>query len=520
MATVPKIDSNITGLAYAEEAALGYLPGEGGYGGTPKWYRLNPNSYSDFGGEVVTVAPNPINPSRQRRKGVTTDLNANGGFNHNITFENLTDLMQGVMFADIRAKGQEAVTAVDASGAPDVYEVAATAGFVVGNLIKGRGFSNSANNGVNVVTAVTLNTSVGVADASLTTEASPPSDADIVVVGYQFGDADAEIDATGNLPKLVSNGGGLADFTTLGLVVGQWVYIGGDVSANNFAGATNNGFKRIRSIAADGITFDKSDGVMTNEVAAAGKTVRLFYGDVLRNETGSLIKRRTYNVERTLGAPDDSLPAQIQSEVLIGAVPKEFTLNIPQANLANVDLTFVATDNAQRDGATGPKQASVAEFRAASEYNTSSDIGRIRLAVVSDVNEAPSALFAYVTEATITINNNVTPNKAVGVLGAFDVTAGTFTVSGSLTAYFASVAATQQVRNNGSVTLDVSFVKDNTAMVFDMPLISLGDGRLKVEVDQPITLPLNTDASSGQDVDENLDHTLLVTYFHYVPNAA
>ena len=52
MAQVPKIDSNITGLAYAEEAQLGLLPGEGGLPGSPVWNRLNPNSYNDFGGEI------------------------------------------------------------------------------------------------------------------------------------------------------------------------------------------------------------------------------------------------------------------------------------------------------------------------------------------------------------------------------------------------------------------------------------------------------------------------------------
>lgn len=519
MAQVNKIDSNITGLAYAEESQLGLLPGEGGLGGTPVWYRLNPNSYNDFGGEIITVAPNPINPSRQRRKGVTTDLNASGGFNHNLTFENLTDLMQGVMFADIRAKGEQVVTAVDTDTVnPDEYEVADTSGFIVNNLIIGRGFANSANNALNVVTAVTSNVSVEVADGQLVAEASPPTGADIKVVGHQFAADDLNVVVTGDFATITSDAS--FDFTTLGLVAGQWIFVGGDTAGTRFTTAANNGFKRIRSISASGIVIDKSDLDMVAESLSGGETVQIFYGDVLRNETGSLIVRRTYNVERTLGAPDDASPNDIQSEVLIGAVPNEFTLNVPQAELANVDISFVATDNQQRDSTTGEKQSSVQTFRAASEYNTSSDVGRIRLATVSTSDEAPDALFAYVTEITLSINNNVTPNKAVGTLGAFDVTAGTFAVSGNITAYFADVAATQAVRNNSDVTLDLSFVKDNTAMVFDLPLISLGDGRLNVEVDQPITLPLTTDAASGEDVDAGLDHTLLITYFHYVPNAA
>lgn len=517
MAQVPKIDSNITGLAYAQEAELGLLPGEGGLGGTPTWYRLEPNSYDDFGGEITTIAPNPINPSRQRRKGVTTDLDASGGFNHNLNFHNLTDLMQGFMFADIRRKGRVAVTAVDIDALnPDEYEVAATAGFLVGSLIRGVGFTNAANNGMNVVAAVVSNVSVEVATGTLVAEPTPPADAYITVVGYEATAADITVDVSGSLPRLLSTA---LNFTTLGLVPGQWIFVGGDAAGNRFVNAVNNGFKRIRSISANVIVLDKSYTTMIAD-AGTGITLRMFFGDVLRNETGALIKRRSYNVERLLGAPDSAQPAQIQSEVLKGAVANEFTLNVPSAELATVDLSFVATDNEQREGTVGPKQSSVKTFPAAKEYNTSSDVGRIRLAIVSQSNANPDALFAYVTEATVSINNNVTPNKAVGVLGAFDVTAGTFEVSGELTAYFSNVAAVQAVRNNSDVTLDISFIKDNQGIIYDLPLIALGDGRLAVEVDQPITLPLQTDAASGQDVAQTLDHTLLITYFNYLPNAA
>lgn len=507
---VNKIDSNITGLAFAEEAQLGCLPGEQGLPGTPEWFSLFPNSYNDFGGEIVTVAPNPINPSRQRRKGVTTDLNASGGFNQNLTFSSMSNIMQGIMFADVREKGYEEPTDV----AIGDYNVVDTAGFLVGSLIKGQNFLLAANNGLDVVTAVVLDTNVSATQAVL--EAVPPSRANIRVVGFEAATGDINVDMTASLPQLTST---VLDFTTLGLVPGQWIFVGGDTASDQFANAENNGFKRIRSVDTNSIVIDKSDITMVAETAAA-IDLRLFFGDVLRNETGSLIKRRSYNVERLLGAPDDTLPAEIQSEVLIGAVANEFTLNVPSAELLNADVTFLATDNEQREGSTGPKQTSVIAPFVAKEYNTSSDVSRIRLSTVSDVDASADPLFAFVTEATITINNNVSPNKAVGVLGAFDMTAGTFTVSGNLTAYFSNVTAILAVRNNSDVSLDMGFVRDNQGLIFDMPLISLGDGRLTIEIDQPITLPLATDAASGEDVSENLDHTLLVTYFNYLPNAA
>ena len=137
---------------------------------------------------------------------------------------------------------------------------------------------------------------------------------------------------------------------------------------------------------------------------------------------------------------------------------------------------------------------------------------RLKLNIVDPVTLNPTSLFAYVSEATIAINNNVTPNKAVGVLGAFDATAGDFETSGSITAYFADVAAVQAVRNNADVALSMIMAQDNSATVFDVPLLSLGGGRVTVEKDNPITIPLETNGAECPN-----GYTMLSSFLPYVP---
>ena len=358
-------------------------------------------------------------------------------------------------------------------------------------------------------------TTIEVLGSTLVTE-TPPATANIVNVGLQGTAGDLDVDATGNLPTLTST---TIDFTTLGLIPGEWIFIGGDLAADQFTNAVNNGFARIRSIAATILTLDKTPATMVTE-ASTTETIRLFFGRVLKNETGTLIKRRTYQLERTLGAPDDTLPAEIQAEYVEGAVPSEFTLNVASADKLTADLAFVGIDNTQIDGPTSLKSGTRPAIVEADAFNTSSDFTRIKLSTVSSVDSNVTALFAFATEISININNNLTPNKAVSVLGAFDVTAGQFVVSGSLTAYFSNVSAVSAVRNNANITIDLIMAKSNAGIAIDIPLITLGDGRLNVEQDQAITLPLSLAAASGVSIVATLDHTLLMVFFDFLPTTA
>ena len=509
MALVNKIDSNITGLRYAEEASIKTLPG------SPVWYPLEPNSYSDFGGEITTIARDPINPSRQRKKGVTTDLDATGGFNTDLTQKNVQDLMQGFMYADARHKvqfgGAGEITNVDGTG-EDFEAASGLDAFSANDLVLAAGFSVSQNNGLHLVTSAAATSLTVGSDLA---DETPPATATLQQVGVQGAAGDLDVDASGALPLITSTS---LDFTTLGIIPGEWIFVGGDTAGTRFATAANNGFKRVRAVTANALTIDKSSTTMATE-ASTTETVRIFFGSVIKNESGSLIKRRTYQLERTLGAPDDSLPNEIQAQYIIGAVPNTVAVNVAQADKVTLDLDFLGTDSETIDGPTALKTGARPAIVEAAAFNTSSDFSRIKLSVI-DASANPSPLFAFVTELTVNINNNLTANKAVSVLGAFDVTAGTFEVGATLSAYFADVAAIGAIRDNEDVTLDMHLVKENAGITIDMPLVSLGDGRPDVEKDAAIIIPLTLEAADGSKVDPALDHTLLWVFWHYLPDAA
>lgn len=508
-----KIDSNSTGLRFAEEICLKQLPTLAADGRDPVWYALEPNSYADLGGQVTTVARNPINQSRQQKKGKVTDIEAGGGFNQDLTFFNFTRLLQGAMFADLRQKkstvpmnGTKYATS-GVTAADDTYTLAAGGGtgFVANHLVLAENYGVAANNGIKTVASSTSTTVV--VNEALIDEASPPATAGLSVVGYRGASGTLSIALSGSLVRLVSTAG--VDFTTLGLIPGEWVYVGGDQTVNGFE--DNGGFARIGAIAAGYLEFDKVDWTATAE-AGTGKLIHIYFGDVLKNESDpALIKRRTYQLERTLGQDADGT----MSEYLIGAVVNEMTVNMPQAEKVTVDMTFMACDHQVRNGATGVKGGTRVGVVEGDAFNTSNDFVRIKLASVSDVNAAPAPLFAFSNDLTLTLNNNASMNKAVGVLGAFEISVGTFAVGGSLTAYFASAESVQAVRNNADITIDAIMVVNNQGILYDVPLLSLGNGRLNVEQDQPITIPLDTNAAESK-----FGHTLLMQFFSYLPNAA
>ncbi len=437
---VHSVDSNSTGLSIAEEECIKVLPGVNGADAV--WQALEPNGYpGDFGATISTVARNPLNPSRQRRKGAIVDIDASGGFNTDHTASNMTELLQGFFFADLRVKSTTIPTP-DGGTAP----------------------------------------------------------------GFEFAAGDVAATVAGGKLVLTATAATMND---KGLAAGDWVFLGGDDADTRLG--TNVGFARIQSITAKAITFD----ITTFEpVADAGAavTLQMYFSKFLRNENDpALIKRRTYQLERTLGQD----AAGTQSQYLIGAVPNEFTLNVPQGDKLNCDLTFLACDQEVRTGLQGLKPGTRVAAPGEDALNTSTDVYQMKLYIVNPVDSTPTPLFGFLQEGSISINNNVSPLKGIGVAGAFDMSAGTFEVGGDVTAYFTDVAAINAIRANADVGFYTAICAKNKGIIYDIPLLGIDGGQLNIEADTPVTIPVGMQAAENPQ-----GYTLSYSQFDYLPNIA
>ncbi len=287
-----KIDANLTGLSIAEEDSIGVVSGD------EIWQVFEPNSYSDFGGNLTNVARNPINSSRQRKKGVITDLDASGGFQTDLTQTNMQDILQGFFFADLIPKGEAknaigvTTNTISVTASTDTFtriggSLDYSAIFTVGDLVLISGFDDSANNGLFKLSAVTATTVVvtsadGTDSAVVTVDEAANSSGSIVQVGVESDAGDVDVDMTGSRPALTSTS---LDFTTLGLSIGEFIFIGGDEDETSFqVNSENNGFARIRSIAAIRLEFDKTQSTMVTE-ANTTELIQLFFGRLLKNQT-------------------------------------------------------------------------------------------------------------------------------------------------------------------------------------------------------------------------------------------
>lgn len=495
-----RVSTNTVSLAYAIEQSLGVLPG------SPVWKLLEPNSIDKFGPEITTVSRNPISKDRQRKKGTITNLESGVEFGSDLIMDHFIDFSEGFAYAQYNGpikfgpQEDDTITDVTVTG----YTVVGGNGDLPDDtVILARGFTNVENNGLKITAGTSTVTEVKT--TGLVLEAIPPDNATLEVCGVQGATGDITIDVDGNILSTALN------FTLLDLTVGQFVWVGGVADITRFgtaaAPADERGFARITVIAATKLTVDKKSTVWTTNAGAA-KTIHLYFGKFLRNVPVDDVDfvERSFHFE---GAYPDLESVGVDAyEYAKGNLSNELTIELPLTDKALMTFGFIGTDTDPPSTTRATNADSPLDPIQTVAFNTSSDIGRLR---ITDVDEL--GLTTCFKSLTLTLNNNASPENCLGVLGASYINIGNFEVDIDAQALFTDKAVPAAIRNNTTVTMDFALRNDDGGLVFDIPAMTIGGGDKEFPENESVLI--NTPAMAFED--PALGTSLGVSLFGYLP---
>ncbi len=505
-----RVLTNNSSLSFAVQSAFDVFTTSVG-----SWKQLEFNELTSIGPDISTVARNPISKERGARQGTISDLDAAIEFSTDVTFDLIRDFVEAFAYAvgvnvDV-TKRPSGVTGTEYTVTANVtakLQFDATGGQEYATLVFGRGFTNAVNNGLKPLSAASTATTTPV--AGLVLEAAIPQTQNATVelagvrltgTGTNTWDWDAPVAGQATLTTTITG----VDFTTMGLSKGQFVHIGSGVAGavvNAFQNSAANdmfGYARIVSIAAKVLVFDKVDAALKFDDGTAPTTaIDMLFGFFVRNvsvddasylERVHLVEAASPNLFET--TPPTPVASPDGFEYMVNTYANQFAWALPITDKSTATLSFVSTDSedpvdnaSRRTGASAPKNSV-----GTAAFNTSSNISRLR---ITDVDE--TGLTTDFKDLTITFNNNVSPEKVLGVLGARFINVGNLGVTLEGNVLFTSPLVPARIRANTAVTFDSIMVNSDCGVVLDVPKMTLGGGGRELPVNETVQLSLTSDA--------------------------
>jgi len=494
--------TNTFGLRYGIEASLGTKP-------TTGWRVLEPNNPSAFGAAITTVERRPISPERGRKKGTVVNSESSVEYEGDLTMDAFTDFAEGFIFAewankefDLKSTGGLVPPPVASSTTWTVQSVSTLLGgklqfTALGPwpLVYGKGYTNSANNGLHQITVDPAPTDTTLTtDSTLVTE-TPSTNASLQVAGVRCAIADLALTISGSTATLVS-AADITDWSTLGLFVGQYIHIGSDDGAgarqNMFddgSGGDVYGYARITSISGATLNLDKLDVNLDTTDASNATLVDVLFGRFCRNVATTAASDDSEFVERSYSF--EGLYSDLEGvgtdayEYAVGNLCNELVLNLPLNEKATATWGFIGTvtDDITASRATGPSVA-VSPLRTEA-INTASGLASITTDVVSAVSDV------CFKSLTLSLKNNVSPENCLGTLGASFMNSGLFEVNLEGQMLFTNKEITNAIKNNTTVTFAVIMKNGDGAVAIDIPAMTFGDGAREFPVDASVLVNIS-----------------------------
>lgn len=501
-----RILTNNSSFAYALEATetegsrgIGFLPGEdpgdggGAIAGTPTWKLLEPNEISAFGAVISTVARNPIRRARGRQKGTISDLDSSVEMESDLTVDAFRDFAEGFMFTtfsniDLIFRAANAATTADTYTVPSL-----TAGQAaklqsdanIDTILFASGYLLAANNGFKHLDTAAAATNTTLAVEENLADETAPANAILEIAGARLADGEMDLTIAAAVPN-VSGRIGTLNFdnvnpTTLGLVRGQAIFV--------VLTSVIRGYARVTAFDTSTITIDRMDAALV-AAAPTGATTSIYFGQYIRDQQSdnAFFLQRSFQFEADL----PGLAANgLDSEFIYAKGNFCSTLNITAdlSDKALVSLGFVGTDTDPPTGSRKTNADTPLLPLGTTAFSTVADFARL---IVRDVDE--DGLTTDFKSVELSIDNNVSPEKVLGVLGARFVNFGNFFVDLSAQILFTSGEVLDRIRNNTTVGLDLFFKNGDGAIAFSIPSMTLGDGSLELPVDETVLLNITGEA--------------------------
>lgn len=487
------------------------------------WQLAEPNAINTFGAVITTVARDPISRNRQRRKGTVTDLDSSVEFVADLTVSSFRRFIEGFCFAvgvnsDVTGL---AATAAETTGDSYTGLTALTAEqadkFEIDTLIWVRGGTNPANNGLKAVDAdiATSATAISVAE-NLVDETAAFR---ISFAGHRIAAADTVTwtwDAVSRTATLASTGI-VATVTALGLTPGMLIHVGSIATAggaiqNAFENSAPNdmfGYARYRgSSGADSLIFDRVDTALRfTDGTDPATPVDLIFGEFIRNVATNNVDfiERSFQFEIEFPNLDDPSGGS-EFQYALGNFCNTAAFALPLTDKATVTYSFIGTDTENPVTAASRKTGAdnAVDPQLVTAFNTSSDIARLR---ITEADE--DGLTTDFKSLTLTLNNNVSPEKVLGRLGAAFINTGNFEVDIETQLVFTNGAVIDSIRANETVTMDFIVKNDDGVISVDIPSMTLGGGDREFPVNESVLVNITAQAFRDDTFDTSIGVSIL-----------
>jgi hypothetical protein len=195
-------------------------------------------------------------------------------------------------------------------------------------------------------------------------------------------------------------------------------------------------------------------------------------------------------------------------EYAIGNLCNEVVLNMPGQDKATMAFNFIGTDTdlitVTRKGNTAEKVVAVQK----AAFNTAASFARLNLWTTAEAD-----LATCFKSLTLTIANEVSPEKCLGTLGATFMNTGNLAVTMEAELLFTDSDLATSIVQNATVTFDFLLSNDDGAIALDLPSLTLGGGAKSFPVNESIKISV----TGSTFADATLDTSIGFTEFPYWP---